>query len=271
MRRLLAFVFLTAVSCSPSPGRLLGFSSTVTPQTSPGLFWVTWGASTATCNNRPCVLLDGGSSTYASDPIVAGGLSGVAESGAMFVCSSPNSAPSQDYVTAGIGNDGTLFVPAAATNSAMIDGGYGDSGTPGVIVVVTQPSNYIEITLTHLAAQTLDGGNLDAGYFCDAGFSDNFCDAGPQGVSIIGECDGGAYSFYVDSGVNFCDGGNFCDAGPALYYGPATCFASYDDAGTNFCDGGNFCDAGPAAPYQKVYGQSTAAVALSCNVNTVPR
>jgi hypothetical protein len=216
MRLLIAVMLLSASACASQ--KRFG----ATPQTSPGMFWITWGKATATCNGQPCVLLDGGAATISSDQIIAGGLSGVAESGSTFFCSSPFAAPVEDYVTAEIGNDGTLWSPAATPNSALIDGGYGDGGVPGVIVVATQSSNLMELELTHLAAMV-----FDAGYFCDAG---------PTLPNVI-QCFGSSnYGSYIDSGVNFCDGGtaNFCDAG--LY--------GYD------LQAGN---------------------ALSCNVNTVPR
>ena len=226
MNRFLAVALFAVAACTTTPRlSVAGFP----PQQSPGLVWVTWGALTATCSGRPCVLLDGGAATITSDPIVAGGLSGVAESGATFFCSSPNFAPVEDYVTAEIGNDGTLFVPATSPNSTTIDGGFGDGGVPGVIVVATQSSNYLELQLAHLAAQTFDGGYLDAGFFNDGGFY------------VIPD---GGYVNIDDGGATFCDGGNFCDGGAISY------------------------DGGPIS-YGLMY-QAIAAVALSCNVNTVP-
>jgi hypothetical protein len=226
MRRIVLLAAMV-VSCSHNGGRL-GF----VPQTSPGLSWITWGTATATCNSRPCVLLDGGAATFTSDPITAGGLSGVSESGATIFCSSPYFAPIEDYVTAEIGNDGTLFVSAPTPNSALIDGGYGDSGVAGTILIATGSPNYYALALTHLAAQTFDGGYLDAGFFNDGGFY-IFPDGG--------------YNNIVDGGSTFCDGGS-----------------------ANFCDGGAITYDGGPIDYGLMY-QAIAAVSLSCNINTVPR
>ena len=47
------------------------------------------------------------------------------------------------------------FVAAASPNTALIDGGFGDGGVPGVIVIATQSAQYIDLAITHLAAQNV--------------------------------------------------------------------------------------------------------------------
>jgi hypothetical protein len=187
--------------CHIFRAKTLGVSSA---PSSPGLAYVTWGTATATCNGHPCVLLDGGPGTFISDPIAMGGLVGVSESGTSFFCSVPYGGAQEDYFSINISNDGYLFAHAPAQNYGLIDGGFGDGGVPGWIWFVTNPFPYAEVSLSHLAPMTFDGGYLDAGVFNDGGW--------------VVFPDGG-YVNIDDGGATFCDGGNFCDGGAITYDG----------------------------------------------------
>ncbi len=203
----LVIATLFVLSCSQAPHRL-GFAAPP-PGPAPQLVRVTWGPQTAICGGVPGILLDGGATRYQSDPITQAGVVVANENSISYFCNVPAFGAVEDSVSAVFSNDAIAWAPAtipntaAATPVALIDGGIGDGGTPGVILLGQSAVPYSGLVLTHLGAMTYD-----------AGF---FCDAGPQGPSIIGACDAGTVSIYIDAGTNFCDGGNFCDAGPNSY------------------------------------------------------
>ena len=184
------------LSCSPKP-KTFGQPSSAP---GPGVVNVTWSAtgSAATCNGAPGVLLDGGAATLVSDTVIMGGYVSASEASISYECSVPNFGAQEDYFGAQLSNDGLRWFPA--TELSLIDGGFGDGGVPGWIILGPTPVSYSDLALTHLAPMTYDAGL--------------FCDAGPQGPSIIGLCDAGNYASYIDAGTNYCDGGHFCDAGP---------------------------------------------------------
>lgn len=201
-------VVLSLLSCSPKPRLAAGAPSSAPGPGFVNLTWSTTGAA-AVCNGLPGVLLDGGAATLVSDPVIMGGYVSQAASSISFFCTVQAFGAQEDYFAAQYSNDGNIWAPAtqsntaAATQLSLIDGGVGDGGLPGWIILGPTPVAYSDIALTHLAAMTYDAGS--------------FCDAGPQGPSIIGVCDAGLYASYIDSGVNFCDGGHFCDAGPDIW------------------------------------------------------
>lgn len=191
-------------SCS---GHKQQFGAVQVGPANPGqLLYLTWGVSTADAG-YPCVLLDGGAATFYGDPFALGGVAGNSAAAASVFCNVPSGGSQAGTFNIQLSNDEYGWVNVSSTG-AIIDGGVGDGGTPGAILLTKNAAPYARVALTTFAAQNFDGGF--------------FCDAGAQGPSIIGECDAGCgatgcMASYIDSGVNFCDGGNFCDAGPSNY------------------------------------------------------
>lgn len=160
----------------------------------PGLLTVTWAG-------QSCLNLDGGAAVYPSDPFVMGGYEGVHMAGATISCESPfGPTPASGSITAQLSTDSVAWFASTVT-AAVIDAGYGDGGGPAALVISSQSAAFGRVELTSVTALTADGG-----YFCDGG------NALPNVVACFG---GTPYGSYIDSGVNFCDGGsaNFCDAG----------------------------------------------------------
>lgn len=121
----------------------------------PGLTQVTWGTSTTALGSSSCILLDGGAATYYSDPIIMGGYIGQSESAAAISCTVPAGGAAEDSFTAQFSNDGVLFSVAAGVTAALIDGGVGDAGVSGLVIIPTTPAAYARVQLNHLAAQTV--------------------------------------------------------------------------------------------------------------------
>lgn len=171
------------------------------PPPGPGIVYLTWGNQTIDAGGKPGLVLDGGAGNYLTDPVIMGGYVGAKVSGVVYTCqSTAASGAVEDYMTAEVSTDGVLFTPAAPPNAALIDGGVGDGGTPGWVELGPTAFPYSAIALTHVAAQTFDGG-----YYNDGG-----------------------ETVFIDGG--FCDGGNYCDGGPTFYTGAAgvilTCIAA---------------------------------------------
>jgi hypothetical protein len=132
----------------------------VAPGSTPSLVFVTWGALTGTCQGVPCLVLDGGAGTIVSDPIAMTGFLTAAEASVSFFCKVPSGGAQEDYFAAQYSNDGNIWAPAtqsntaAATQVSLIDGGVGDGGLPGWILLGPTPAAYVDIALTHLAPMT---------------------------------------------------------------------------------------------------------------------